>query len=366
MNYASIKVVSAEGDYIYDAADTAYLDLCMGYGAVSLGHSYKSVAEAVCQQLHRYSSPGFITFDTLERLKSVLEEFVPGNYIAHGLYTSGALAVEHALKLAIISKNKTGIIGFENSMHGRTIASTQLGSDAYYSTLSNINRLPLPSSEQEDDVLKQYKAIIEKGKTCAVIIEPIQMSAGGNKASNRFYEEVIKISKDNAVLVIFDEILTGCYRSGTKFFSSQLKYKPDIVLLGKSIGNGFPVAAVMYNIELTLSKDMKLGGTYFNNPLSCAAVISTLTEIKAYNCATLVSNIEKTVIHQLSGLTIKGQGALWCIELDSPAHMNYVVNSLFKDNIIVSYYDKYIRLLPGYFIEQDVLNEACATLKRSV
>lgn len=365
MPYRNVRIADSEGCYLYDTDGNQYYDLNMGYGSVVLGHSCPAVIEAVNLQVRKYSSPGFLLSSVFDDVSIKLEKFFTASYYLHGLYPSGALAVEFALRYAMESRNGGAIVSFDRNMHGKTLGTSQLGSENKYCNIENIIRLQ-HDGIAESDLLDQYYSLISTRRIACLVVEPIQMTGGGKTLSDSFFQQIVKISRDNEILVIFDEILTGCFRTGYKFFYEKLKILPDVVVVGKALGNGYPVAGVMLKEGFEVSQRMSPGGTYFNNPLACSAVLATLEQFDMLDISEKVSAIESTVTELLPKEHLRGMGALWTIKLENDRHTSDIVRKLAKENIVVSYYDQYIRLLPAYLADIGDLRLACSVMARSI
>lgn len=354
----NIQLASAKGDYLIDTQGKRYFDLCMGYGSVSLGHNYKPIIEAQQNQLQTYTSPGFLESDISQKAKYVVEQLIEG-YQVHGFYPSGANAVEIALKMAMASNKKTKIISFKNSMHGKTLFANTLGFNSCFKSEDHIIQLPFVGECTEEYILEQCKHYMGLGDVSAIIIEPIQMSGGGYQASPSFYLQLEQLAKQYGVIQIYDEILTGFYRTGELFFCKSHGLKPDLILGGKAMGSGFPVSVILESNTFSKPKHCRSGGTYFNHPLACASVIATLEAYQELQVNDRIKTIERCIKSHLPKEILSGSGALWNINIQSKYQMLDLVKSLKDHGIIVSFYDTYIRFFPNYQVDLLKLEEAC-------
>ncbi|MBE5321370.1 aminotransferase class III-fold pyridoxal phosphate-dependent enzyme [Pedobacter sp. MR2016-19] len=363
MNEPKMQIIAAYGDFLVDASGQKYFDLCMGYGSVSLGHNFAGVMEEQVKQLQNYSSPGFVETEIFAQAKQVVENYMDGYYV-YGFYNSGANAVEIAVKMALTSKMRPKIISFAKSMHGKTLFASQLGFDSYPGTPDQIIKIPFVGEKDESDILNICEEHMRSGNVAAVIIEPIQMSGGGFKASPLFYCRLEELAAHYGVIQIYDEILIGFYRTGTPFFHKTYGLKPDIVLTGKAMGNGFPVSAILLKDDFVILQQFRGGGTYFNHPLACSSIIATLNAFNQLDVALHIARIEDCILKHLPAHGLSGKGALWNIDMGSPDNMSAVVNELLANKIIVSFYDRYIRLFPNYQVDLEQLINACQIVKR--
>lgn len=358
-----MKIVSASGDFLIDDSGCKYFDLCMGYGSVCLGHNYAPVVNEQLKQLQTYTSPGFIESDVYIQAKELVEKHVEGYYV-NGFYPSGANAVEIAVKMALLSKGLPKIISFAKSMHGKTIFANKLGFESNLHSDDQIVRIPFFGEKTEAEILKMCEAHMQSGNIAAVIIEPIQMSGGGFKGLPQFHRSLEQLAVRFGVVQIYDEILTGFYRTGSPFFFKTQGVKPDIVLAGKAIGSGFPVSAIMVKKTFVIPDEFRGGGTFFNHPMACASVLATFKACAELDVVARTHEIELCILKHLPAQHLSGQGALWNIDLGSVSNANAAVKELLANKIIVSYYGQYIRFFPSFLVELSHLIKACQIVKR--
>nr|WP_315423576.1 aminotransferase class III-fold pyridoxal phosphate-dependent enzyme [uncultured Pedobacter sp.] len=358
-----INITTADGDFLIDESGQKYFDLCMGYGSVSLGHNYAPVVNAQIKQLQTYSSPGFIESAIHIEAKALVEKHLEGYYL-HGFYPSGANAVEIALKMAMLATGRPKIISFANSMHGKTLFAGKLGFESCLDDNDQIIRLPFVGEKDESHILQICEENMRHGDVAAVIIEPIQMSGGGFQASAAFYHSLQALAARFGVIQIYDEILVGFYRTGSLFFYKTRGLKPDVVLVGKAMGSGFPVSAILLQNGFTIPQQFRGGGTYFNHPLACASIIATLNAYKELDIESSFNKIESTILKHLPAKHLAGKGALWNIDLGSADNANSAVAALLDNKIIVSFYGRYIRFFPNFNVDLSLLSKACELVKQ--
>lgn len=358
-----MKIVSASGDFLIDESGDKYFDLCMGYGSVWLGHNYPPVVNEQLKQLQTYTAPGFIESDVFIKAKQLVEKHMEG-YHVNGFYPSGANAVETAVKMALLSKGKPKIISFAKSMHGKTVFANKLGFRSHLQEDDQIVRIPFLGEETESNTLKLCEVQMASGNVAAVIIEPIQMSGGGFKGSRQFYLGLAQLAARFGVIQIYDEILTGFYRTGSPFFFKTQGVKPDIVLAGKAIGSGFPVSVIMTEKTFIIPDAFRGGGTFFNHPMACASIVATLKACDQLDIAAYTKEIELCMLKHLPARYLSGQGALWNIDLGSISNANAAVKELLANKIIVTYYDQYIRFFPSFRVDLSYLVKACQIVNR--
>jgi acetylornithine/succinyldiaminopimelate/putrescine aminotransferase len=216
-------------------------------------------------------------------------------------------------------------------------------------------------------VLGELSRALLGRKVGAVFVEALQGSAGGRMASDGFYREVARLCAEHGALLIFDEILTGFFRTGAAFRFEELGITPDVILIGKAMGNGFPVSAVVADRRITVRPQMLPGSTFAGNPLAGAAVSATLTHLRALDVASRVAAIEQTVMRSLGWLrdtevALRGKGALWVIELPASVDVEAVVVAIYSAGVCVGITGRQIRVMPAATIEPANLERGCAVI----
>ncbi|MEM9508079.1 MAG: aminotransferase class III-fold pyridoxal phosphate-dependent enzyme, partial [Cyanobacteria bacterium P01_E01_bin.35] len=298
----------------------------------------------------------------------LLSTFFPETHQVSGIYSTGMEAAEFAIRVARASTQRNGLVGFEGCMHGKSVATACLGWNNHNQVeIPFIHRLPFVSHCQEAEIIQQLEAVLKQRAIAAVLIEPFQASGGGHRASDNFYQTLYRLCRQYQTLLIFDEILTGFYRLGAPFFFSRLGFVPDIILLGKSIANGFPASAVVVNRQYPIEPKMLPGSTFSDNPLAAAAIVATLGQMKSQDTLAKVELIHRLITESLQDLTgigvaVRGQGTLWVLELPEHLDAEAIINNIYQRGVIVSYTQNLIRLLPAVTIELQHLETACAII----
>lgn len=171
-------------------------------------------------------------------------------------------------------------------------------------------------------------------------------------------------------MLVYDEVLTGCHRTGARFRCQAHGVSPDILVLGKALGNGFPVAAVAVREEVAIVPRMLVGSTFSNNALASAAVDATLACLERLDPATLVMAIERTVLHHLDWVRegarprLRGCGAMWVITLDTAQQAERCVHALRMADVCVGFHGRQLRLLPSLTIGPERFDRACTHVAR--
>ena len=360
-----IEPVHGEGNYIYTADGTRYIDLYGGHAVISVGHSHPHYVGAVAQQV---SHLGFYSNSVKNSLQVRFAEMLgkASGYEDYSLFlcNSGAEANENAIKLASFHSGKSKVLAFEKAFHGRTSGAVAATDNpkilSPFNRTENVEFVPLNDIEAVEERLRS-------GEFCAVLIEGIQGVAGIYCPTDEFLQQLREVTQRYGVSLILDEIQSGYGRTG-KFFAHQYAgIRPDIITLAKGIANGFPMGAVMIAPHFKAVKGM-LGTTFGGNHLACAAAIAVLEIFEQEN---LVANARKIGDYLLEGLRripqlkeVRGRGLMIGVEIEGSA--SEVRMRLLRDHHIFTGAagDTTIRLLPALTITNREAEIFLASLKR--
>ncbi|MFM5233245.1 4-aminobutyrate--2-oxoglutarate transaminase [Aeromonas caviae] len=325
---------------LWDVEGNRYIDFASGIAVLNTGHNHPKVVAAVREQLEKFSHtcfqvtpyPGYI------ELAEKLNALVPGPTPKRTLFLStGAEAVENAIKIARAHTGRSGTIAFKGGFHGRTMMGMALtGKVVPYKTgfgpfPGEVYHLPFPADYlgvSEDDALAAldlcFSADIEPTRVAAIIIEPVQGEGGFYPASASFMQRLRQVCDQHGILLICDEIQTGFCRTGKTFATEYSGVEPDIMTLAKSLAGGFPLSAVVGKSEvMNAAKPGGLGGTYAGSPIACAtalAVLEVIEEERLNQKALAQGEQIKARLHQLATRfdcigNIRGPGAMVAMEL---------------------------------------------------
>jgi len=274
-NYAPSAVipVRGQGSRVWDQQDKEYIDFAGGIAVNCLGHCHPALVSALKEQGEKiWHLSNVMTNEPALRLakKLVDSTFADKVYFAN----SGAESNEAALKLArrwaldVHGSDKTQIIAFNQGFHGRTFFTVTVGGQAAYS--DGFGPKPGDIVHAEYNNLDSVKALIS-GKTCAIMIEPLQGEGGIVSPTDEFIKGVRELCNEHNALLIFDEVQTGAGRLGPLYAYMDLGVTPDILTSAKGLGGGIPIGAMLTTTDI--AKHLKIGthgSTYGGNPLACA------------------------------------------------------------------------------------------------
>jgi 4-aminobutyrate aminotransferase / (S)-3-amino-2-methylpropionate transaminase / 5-aminovalerate transaminase len=313
---------------IWDVEGRRFVDFAAGIAVLNTGHLHPAVKAAVAAQLDRFSHSCFqvTQYESYVRLADRLNRLAPGPTPKKSIFlTTGAEAVENAVKIARAHTKRTAVIAFSGAFHGRTMFAMGLtGKVAPYKLgfgpmPGEIFHLPFPAEYlgvtpatalAALDTL--FKSDVEPARVAAIIIEPVQGEGGFYPAPGEFLRELRKICTEHGIVMIVDEVQTGFARTGKMFAIEHAGVEPDLMTVAKSLAGGFPLAGVIGKAEIMdAPAPGGLGGTYAGSPISCAAALAVLDVIEKENLCLRASAIGALLKQRLNGL--RGRHGLHCI-----------------------------------------------------
>jgi acetylornithine/N-succinyldiaminopimelate aminotransferase len=321
-----IVFVRGEGSWLWDHEGRKYLDFVQGWAVNCLGHSPRVLAESLTQQakLLITPSPAFYNAPSI-RLAQALTQLSCFDQVFFA--NTGAEANEGAIKLArkFGARHRNGayeIVTFQGAFHGRTLATMSASGKPQFEALFEPKVPGFPKAQLND--LASVERLIGD-KTVGVMLEPIQGEAGVLPATDAFLRDLRKLTADRGLLLIVDEVQTGVGRTGTLWGYEHAGIEPDIMTLGKGIGGGVPLAALLAKSEVCCFEHGDQGGTYNGNPLMCAAGLAVLEEVSKPAFLESVTNLGAYLAGKLEALSsthglgaVRGRGLLLALDLGQP------------------------------------------------
>jgi acetylornithine/N-succinyldiaminopimelate aminotransferase len=335
--------VRGEGSFLWDDTGKRYLDFIQGWAVNCLGHSPPVIAEALAAQakLLLTPSPAFYNAPSLKLAKALVDH----SCFDQVFFTnSGGEANEGAIKLArkygaLHRGGAYEIITFDGGCHGRTLATMSASGKKAFEPLFEPKVSGFPKAQLND--LASVERLISN-RTIGVMLEPIQGEAGVRPATDQFLRELRDLTKAHGLLLIFDEIQTGMGRTGNLFHYEHAGIKPDIMTLGKGIGGGVPLAALLATEAASCFEHGDQGGTFNGNPLMCAAGLAVLQQVadpdflKSVAETGLYLESELQRISARHGLgEVRGQGLLLALDLKHPIAAS-IVGQAFEDGVLLN------------------------------
>lgn len=360
----NIDPISAKGCILYDSKGQRYLDFYGGHAVISIGHSHPYYIEMLKHQLSKLGFYSNAVVNSLQQgYADKLGELSGYNDYELFLSNSGTEANENALKLASYHTGKTKVLSFKGAFHGRTagaVAVTDIPSySSPYNQTDNVTFVPFNDGNAAE-------AELAKGEYAAIIVEGIQGVNGIRVAEDGFLQQLQKSCEKHGVILILDEIQSGCGRAGMYFAHQHAGIRPDIITTAKGIGNGFPMAATLINPKIKAVKG-QLGTTFGGNHLACVAGIAVADVMKSENLiekAAIKGKQLIEVLKQLKGVKeIRGRGLMIGIEMENP--IAEIRSKLVHDHHIFTGVagTHTIRLLPPLCVNDNEIDEFLTTFK---
>jgi 4-aminobutyrate aminotransferase/(S)-3-amino-2-methylpropionate transaminase len=335
-----IFVARAENAELWDVEGRRYIDFAGGIAVLNTGHCQPDVVRAAKEQIDRYTHTCFqvLAYEPYVELAERLNALAPGKFEKKALFLStGAEAIENAVKIARAFTGRPGVIAFTGGYHGRTMLTLGLtGKVAPY----KIGFGPFPGEIYHAvfpnelhgvsvaDALHSVETIlkndIEAARVAAFIVEPVQGEGGFYVAPPAFIEGLKAIADRHGILLIADEVQTGAGRCGTWFASEQWPVAPDLIATAKSMAGGFPISGVVGRADvMDAPAPGGLGGTYAGNPVACAAALAVLEVFERDRLldrsntlgGRLKAGLRRIADAQPSIGDVRGLGAMVAIEL---------------------------------------------------
>lgn len=360
-----------KGSRLWDVEGNEYIDMLGGIAVNSVGHSHPTVVKAIQDQADKliHISNFYLSVPQVMLSKKLVE--LSG--LDRVFFTnSGAESVEGAIKIARKYAHSVGrggnVISFENSFHGRTLATIATGKKAYQ---KGFEPIPEGFSQVPFNNIEAIKKAADNN-TAAIIIEPIQGEGGVNVADKTFLNELRTFCDEQNIVLIFDEIQCGMGRTGKMFAKEHFGVEPDIMTLAKALGGGVPIGAILSNEKVSAAIEFGDHGTTFGgNPLVCAASLATLEVIETESLvkqAEEKGNWLKAEISEMKNPDIKdirGKGLMIGVEFNFETKP--LVQKMLENGVLANATaDTVLRLVPPLNISYEDLGKAMEVLKKSL
>ena len=404
-----VVVESARGAVVKDVDGNTLLDFAGGIGLANVGHSPAAVVNAAKKQMDRFIHTCAIvtTYEPVVELAELLHQVTPGDFPKKTLFSnSGSEAVENAVNIARYYTQRPAIIVFEGGYHGRTHLTLSLTSKynlfkkGFGSMASDIYRLPTPNMYRvpEGMTATQYLnysiaqldhaliAQVDPSAVAAILIEPVQGEAGFVPIPAEFLRKLRDICDKHHIVLIFDEIQSGMGRTGKVFACEHSGVVPDMITTAKSLGAGFPIAAVVGKAEIMDAPHLGgVGGTYSGSPVACAAAIEAVKIISSPEFLAKAENVGNQIRKTLEGWKkkyplvgdVRGLGAMRLVEFvkdrksrePDPDLTLEIIRDAVSNGILLiraGLYSNCIRLLPPLVITRNQLAEGLSVLEAAI
>ena len=334
----------AENASLWDVQGREYIDFAAGIAVVNTGHRHPRVVAAIEAQLAKFTHTAYqiVPYESAVALAERLNDIIPiAGPVKTAFFTTGAEAVENAIKIARAHTRRSGVIAFSGGFHGRTMMTLALtGKVAPYKTgfgpfPAEVFHVPYPrtrqgvtSADSLASIEQLFKSDIEPQRVAAIVIEPVQGEGGFNVAPTELMRGLRALCDQHGIVLIADEVQSGFGRTGKMFAMQHHGVEPDLVTMAKSLGGGMPLSAVAGRAAIMdAPAPGGLGGTYAANPLAVAAAHAVLDVIESEQlCARsailgsqLVSRLLAAQESNPNIADVRAQGSMVAIELCNTA-----------------------------------------------
>ena len=396
-----IYVDRALNSEVWDIEGNRYIDFAAGIAVVNTGHRHPKIMAAVHAQLERFTHTchQVLPYENYIHLAERLNAVVPGEGPKKTVFvTTGAEAVENAIKVARIATGRPAVIAFGGAFHGRTFMGMTLTGKVepykkgFGAMMPDVYHVPFPQEVHQvstEDALagitKLFKADLDPARVAAIIFEPVQGEGGFYPAPKSLVVALRKLCDDNGIVLIADEVQTGFARTGHLFAMEGYGVAADITTMAKGLGGGFPIAALTGKASIMdAAHPGGLGGTYGGNPIGIAAAHAVLDVIEEEQLCARANELGSRLKQRLEGLRsvtpeisdIRGPGFMVAVEFANPAShapdadfTNRVKNEAQKRGLILltcGVYGNVVRFLAPITIQDEIFNEAMEILEASV
>jgi 4-aminobutyrate aminotransferase len=388
-------VARADGATLWDADGREFLDFAGGIACQNLGHNPEAVVRSVHEQVDRYLHQCFMVgmYEPYVEVARRLDALWPGESATKTLLVnSGAEAIENAVKIARVATKRPGVVVFDRAFHGRTNLTMAMTSKLVYKMgfgplAPEVYRAPAPypyrgvSTEDALDGLELlFKQDVAPTSVACIVLETVQGEGGFIPMPAEFVRALRELCDEHGILYVADEVQSGCGRSGPVWAIEHHGVEPDLLVSGKTLGGGLPLAAVTGKDGLMDAPHPGgLGGTFGGNPVSCAAacaVLDTFTEPGFRNRADEVGRLLRERLEEIAEASpvvgeVRGLGPMLALELAerSPDEARDVTAAAREEGLLLlscGLYGNVIRLLPPLTATDEELERGLSILERSL
>lgn len=394
----------AENAELWDADGARYIDFAGGIAVLNVGHCHPRVIAAVRDQLDLYTHTAFqvVAYEPYvalcERLNALAPIAGPAKTI---LFTTGAEAVENAVKIARAATGRPGVIAFGGGFHGRTLLTMAMTGKvlpykrSFGPLPGEVFHLPFPIAHYGVGVEDSLRALsllfaadIEPSRVAAIIVEPVQGEGGFHMAPPELLQALRRICDEHGILLIADEVQTGFARTGRMFGIEHGGIEPDLMTVAKSLAGGFPLSGVIGRADIMdAAQPGGLGGTYAGSPVACAAALAVLDVIEEEGLIARANAIGERLRTTLEAFAsrndllpighVRGPGAMVAFDLlaarggdepDGAAAKRVTARALERGLVLLScgIHGETIRLLMPLTASDAVIDEGMAILEEAL
>jgi 4-aminobutyrate aminotransferase/(S)-3-amino-2-methylpropionate transaminase len=390
-----LVVTRAWGARVWDADGREYIDFAGGIACQNLGHGNAAIVRAIHEQVDRYLHQCFMVgmYEPYIAVAEKLDELWPGGAATKTLLlNSGAEAIENAVKIARAATGRAGVIVFDRAFHGRTNLTMAMTSKLVYKQgfgplATDVHRAPAPypyrgvsTADALHGLELLFKQDVDPREVACVVIEPVQGEGGFIPMPPEFLRALKDLCERHGIVYVDDEVQAGCGRTGPVWAIEHTGIEPDLLVSGKTLGGGLPLAGVTGRAELMDAVHPGgLGGTFGGNPVACAAALAVLDELSSPGFRERADQIAALLRTRLDELAakyaligeVRGLGSMLAFELveqSGEASKAVTVAAREKGLILLScgLYGNVIRLLPPLSATDEELERGFAILEEAL
>src|SRR5437588_2073472 len=392
-----LVVAAAEGANVTDADGRTFLDFAGGIACQNTGHRFEPVVAALHEQVDRYLHQCFMvgTYEPYVEVCRRLAELSPcrGENQKSLLLNSGAEAIENAVKIARAATGRAAVVVFENAFHGRTLLTMTMTSKVvpykrgFGPFASEVYRAPAPYPYRgidTDDAVRAleglFKSDVDPQAVACAVLEPVQGEGGFIPMPPDYLPRLRELCDRHGILFVADEVQSGVGRTGPMWAIEHYDAQPDLLVSGKSIGGGLPLAGVTGRAEVVDAvAPGGLGGTFGGNPVACAAAVVVLDAVAEPDFRRRSEELGRLLRAGLDGIAsrvpavgeVRGLGPMLALELvePSPTLASAAVEAAFERGLLLlscGIYGNVLRLLPPLTIRDEDAEAGLAILEESL
>ena len=387
---------------LWDVEGRRFVDFAGGIAVLNTGHCHPGVIAAAAAQLEKYTHPCFqvTAYEPYVELAERLNALAPGKEAKKSIFLStGAEAVENAIKIARAHTGRTGVIAFDGAFHGRTTMTMALTGKVqpykagFGSLAADVYHVPYPSAlhgvstaDSMAAIERLFKVDVEPARIAAIIVEPVQGEGGFYVAPPEFLKAIRALCDKHGIVMIADEIQSGAGRTGKWLAIEHSGVVPDLITMAKSLAGGFPLSAVIGKAGIVDSVPTGgLGGTYGGNPVACAAALAVLDAFDKEGLLERSTKIGERIQRRLQSLAqrldrigeVRGLGAMVAMELfkdagrsvpDAELTKALVAGALERGLILLSCgtYANVVRILVPLTASDEIVDEGLKIIEETL
>ncbi|RED48771.1 adenosylmethionine--8-amino-7-oxononanoate transaminase [Seonamhaeicola aphaedonensis] len=395
----AIAIVKAKDCILYDEDDNEYIDAIASWYTCMYGHCNDYIIDRVTAQMKQLDQVVFsgFTHEPAIKLSEELIKILPKNQEKVFFSDNGSTSVEIGIKMALQYHSNKGskrniLIAFEDGFHGDTFGAMSVSGLSVYNGpfeefFITVERIPTPNGTNNQDVLDKLKNIIENNKVAGFIYEPLVQGAAAMKMYDiNGLTDILKLCKENNIITIADEVMTGFGKTGSYFASKQLEIKPDIICLSKALTGGLLPMAItscsqeIYNAFFSddIGKGLFHAHTYSANPIACTAAVASLELLQSDEIQNSIKAIIKShkkfgerIVNHSKVKSIRQTGVIFALDLDIEmeryGNLRDKLLNFFMDNgIFLRPLGNTIYIQAPYTISQKQLEKIYKTIEQAL